>query len=912
MKILFAIAEAYPFVKVGGLADVGGALPKALARLGHETRLILPGYRSGTHLGAGRPVRVLTVPMGPNEEKVEIRHHGKHGGVEVYTVRNGRYFDEEMIYGGYEHGDVVPFILFSKAVTQFAADPDWCPDIVHCNDWHTGLVPTYARGGPDRTAFARTGFVFSIHNLAYQGNLDAEAETLTDAQGGLEADLEPTLLARGILSADVVNTVSRNYLAEILTPEHGMGMDDILRARSKTDDLYGVLNGVDYEEFDPRTDPHLIARYDDESVVAGKKRNKAALQEKSGLAVDPNTPLLGMVARLADQKGIDLVCEVLDALVEQGVQVVVTGRGAKLYHLALEGAARTMEGVAYHPGGEEALARLIYAGSDLSLTPSRFEPCGLVPMISLRYGTIPVVRKTGGLVETVTDYSEDKRRGLGFAFAEMDPRDLVEAAARAVEVYGREEEWRVLQRRAMAAEFSWGSSARRYEELYSRAVAPSKGRPDIRDIRENGSVPRKESRPRRKARILEDQAVPLAVVHHANQYLITDGYEDREGISQIVEGYARILRLHEKYAVPAGLHLSGTLIEAIAWHCPWFLKLVRALKERGVIFLVCGTYSENIMPLFSADYNRRQLEEAFWLYERHLGVEAGELEVCWVPERVWDTDKIAPVLADETLPNGGYRHVLLDDRLLFPTNGNYPDSPRARFDAAMPYRGPGAETDLAEACKPCGILGSGGLTMTPISSALRYRIPPSSVRDLRRVEGMVASLRGDEPGSILVYADDLERTAGVGGWERSALGRYEVFVRWLASRKDVQAVRLPAWFADHPPREQREIEPGAFYELERGWEAGEDYRGWLDGAGYAPSKEHLEEALRAVEEAEREGADRRLLGLARRHLLASGFETAWHEPGDGGLVAPAGWAKAIASHARASRVVADAAKWFAA
>jgi starch synthase len=910
LRILFTIAEAYPFVKVGGLADVGGALPKSLAASGHDVRLILPDYPSANRLGPGTAVCRLRVPMGPREERVEVAHHGSHRGVEVYTARNDHYFHEGMIYGGYAHGDVVPYILFSKAVAAFAAltseSTGWRPHVVHCNDWHTGLVPAYARAGPAREVLARTGFVFSIHNLAYQGRVGAEAEASTGPWAGLEADLEDTLLARGILSADVLNTVSSNYLKEILTPEHGVGMDGVLRSRQ--DSLFSVLNGVDYEEYDPLTDQHLTARYDAGSSAEGKRKNKAALQRRSGLAPDPDAPLLGVVARLVDEKGVDILLEALDALVQKGAQVVVAGLGAKLYRLALEGATRTMEGVAYHPDGREGVARWIYAGSDLFLAPSRHEPCGLAPLIALRYGTIPVVRKTGGLAETIPDYTEDRENGLGFAFTGAHPDALEGAVDRALEVRADEPAWRALQKRAMAARFSWEESVLAYEGLYRRAVASAGDHADAREGA--GATPRATCRRAPKGSgTATTRTVPIALVHHANQYLITDGYEDRQGISQIVEGYARVLRMHERYAVPASLHLSGTLVEAAAWHCPWFLRLVRDLKESGVISPVGGTYSENVMPLFTADYNRRQLEEAFWLYEHHLGISPDELGVFWVPERVWDTVKLAPTLTDCTLPNGGYRHVLLDDRLLLRTNGHYPASPRARFDAAMPYRGGPGATDPSEAAKPYAVVGSGGLAVAPIGAELRYHIPPSSTEDLRRLERSVAALRGAS-GTVLVYADDLERTAGVGGWERETLRRYEVFLRWLSSREDVEAVHLPDWLGANPPREERQVEGGAFYELDRAWGAGEDYGGWWNDARYAFSKRHLREALKAAGEAEREGADGRLLELARKHLLASGYETAWHDPGPGDPV-PAAWAKALASQARASRVVAQAARWFA-
>jgi starch synthase len=903
LKILFAVAEAYPFIKVGGLADVGGALPKALARLGHDVRLLLPGYPS---VGTGRPVAALEIPMGPITERVEVRYQGERRGVKVYSVASREYSGKEAIYGGYKDHDVAPFVLFSRAVVALAARADWRPDIIHCNDWHTGLVAWEARRGSFAKELARTGTVLTIHNLAYQGHFGPETEVLVEPD-----EEEESLLGLGIASADVVNTVSQSYLEEILTPELGMGMDGLLRSRA--DDLYGILNGVDYEEFDPRTDPHLAARYDGLSEE-GKRRNKAALQTRTGLAVDPEAPLLGMVARLVQQKGVDALCASLDALVGLGAQLVVMGTGEEHLQKSLEAAAARHPGaVTYHPTSEEALSRLVYAASDFFLAPSSFEPCGLSPLIALRYGSIPIVRRTGGLADTIRDYTQDPSAGLGFTYVRKYPRHLVKTVRRALEVYRRKEEWQALRERAMAADFSWERSSLQYEELYERAIA---ARERSRALTASAPVARHGTR--RKEGGQDLRPVPLALVHHANQYLITDGYEDRQGISDVVEGYAAALRLHEKYGIPANVHLSGTLIETIAWHCPWFLDLVKDLREKGVVSLIGGTYSENVMPLFPPSFNRRQLEELLWLYEHHLDCRPEELDACWVPERVWDTKGLAPVLTDDGLANGGYRFVLLDDRLLYPANGSYPESPRARFDASGPFadainaHAPDGLHDPAESCKTYRISGANGLVMVPISANLRYLIPPSSPDHWRGLEGTFEALQEhrDEFDTILVYADDLERTAGVGGWDTRALKRYEGFLRWLASREDVLPVPLSNWLTDHPACEERKVEGGAFFELARSWSAEEDYRGWWESATWSPYREHLVTAQEIVRSAQREGADQRLLKLAWKHLMASAYETAWHDPKEEG-VTPAPWAKAVASHARACRVMTDAARWFA-
>ncbi|HKH12340.1 MAG TPA: glycogen/starch synthase [Rubrobacter sp.] len=895
MKILFAIAEAYPFLKVGGLADVGGGLPKALAGLGHDVTLVLPGHPALAH---AKRAYAFDVPMGPATERADVLDLGRHWGVEVAAVWNEDLFARAAYGGhGYEDDEVIPFVYFAKAVAALAARPGSRPDVVHCNDWHTALVPREMRRGPFAGKLADTATVLTIHNLAYQGRFGPEAEMLVPVEAGEER----RLLEIGVNSADVVNTVSRGYLEEIVSPKYGMGMDRALRARNG--DLCGVLNGVDYEAFDPSFDPHLHARYDGPGHE-GKRRNKEALQKMSGLPEEPEVPLLGMVARLVDQKGVDLLHDALGGLLDLGVQVVAMGTGEERYAGLLREAALAREGFAYHPTGEEALARQVYAGTDLFLSPSSFEPCGLAPLVALRYGSIPVVRHTGGMKDTIADYDADPDAGLGFVFAHRSVPDLVSAVRRAVALYRRPDAWHGLQERAMAADFSWEGPARRYEELYEKARAT---RP--RRIPAEGIARRRAWRRERRAEAAAGPRVPVALVHHANQYLITDGYEDRQGISDVVEGYAAALRLHEKYGVQANLHLSGTLVETVAWHCPWFLELVKRLRDRGVVSLLGGTYSENVMTLFSPAFNRRQLDEFLWLHEHHLGVRPEEMGTCWVPERVWDTGALAPVLTDGDLANGGYRHVLLDDRLLYPANGSYPKSPRARFDASGPFEGGDLAPSAVESRRPYRISGGRGLSMAPISADLRYAVPPGSGDQWRRLETILGSFPS-EGDAVLVYADDLERTAGVGGWDPRALRRYEGFLRWLASRADAEAVSLQDRLDASPPREERELESGAFFELARGWDAEEDYRGWWENPAWSPYRGHLAQAQETVRSAQRAGADERLTRLAWKHLLASAYETAWHDPTEEGLE-PAPWARAVASHSRSCRVMADAARWFA-
>jgi starch synthase len=414
--------------------------------------------------------------------------------------------------------------------------------------------------------------------------------------------------------------------------------------------------------------------------------------------------------------------------------------------------------------------------------------------------------------------------------------------------------------------------------------------------------------------------VPFAFVHHANQYLITDGYDNRDGISAIADGYMRVLALHRHYQIPASLHLSGTLLEALAWHRPALLDSVADLIAEGLICLVGGTYAEPIMTLFPPDIVSRQLQAPFALYDNLLGCPADRVKTCWVPERVWDP-RLVPLLEDEDLPNGGYRYIFLDDRLLFPTNGSYPGSPRACFDSC-PFgvsTSPPAASRFPEACRVYRIAGGSGLGVIPMSADLRYCIPPRTPEHLRRVRTIVHSLAHQPEGVLLVYADDLEKTAGVGGWEPDR-GGYEILLRWLVERPDERvAVRLDAWLdgrAIEQPLEERVIETGTFYELAQRWNAGEDYQRWSESPTWQPYKECLTEVSDAVRAAMHAGADERLLALAWKHLLACMHETAWQDPivqnplpQDDCQRAPAPWARAAAIHARACLPMTAAAVW---
>lgn len=465
MQIVFVAAEAAPYAKVGGLADVAGSLPQALAALGHDVTLYLPLHgtidRAKFQITERAPSR--SVPYG--KAKVRVLYPSVvRDGVRVVFVRNDQRLGRDRVYGAPD--DAKRYAFFCRAVFEDLRDSP--PDIVHAHDWHAALlIPLVARS----RAFAATSTVFTIHNLAYQGRTDASVLALIGlprARLPLEGRSEANPMARAIASADIVSTVSERYAKEILTSEFGEGLQGLLRDRRRR--LFGIVNGIDTVAFDPSTDRHIAARYsaDDPS---GKAATKAALQKEGGLRVDPTAPLFGVVGRLVEQKGIDLLTAAAPRLLDAGGQLVVLGTGDPTYEAKWKALASRYAGTLWLTlGFDAALAQRIYAGCDLFLMPSRFEPCGLGQLISFRYGTIPVVHEVGGLAETVRDRDRDAARGNGFSFADYTPAAFDDAIARAIAAYRRSpEDWLELSTRVMREDHSWDASAKRYVDLYKTA-----------------------------------------------------------------------------------------------------------------------------------------------------------------------------------------------------------------------------------------------------------------------------------------------------------------------------------------------------------------------------------------------------------------------------------------------------------
>lgn len=484
MRILFVSPEMEPLAKVGGLADVVGALPKELQKLGCNVRVVIPLYRQVRDYAKKAGLRLRDLKRDVTVCMDFLPYRGKIkevvlGDVSVYLLENDIFFNREHIYstpqGDYEDNDL-RFGFLSIGALEVAKTLGFKPDIIHCHDWQTALVPVslkWRKHLRDDPFFKESKTVFTIHNISYQGLFGKE---LLEKFGlpwyiftpqGIEFYGKVNLLKGGIIYSDLVTTVSPTYAKEIKTPEYGFGLEGVLRWISQDPGrLVGVLNGIDYEVWNPKTDGALYANYDSDNL-GGKLKNKVRLKEETGLSKNGNKPLIGIVSRLAEQKGIDLIVEAFPQIFDLGFQMVVLGSGDEKYERMLENAKNTYKGnLSVNIGFNDQLARRIYAGSDMFLMPSRFEPCGLGQMIALRYGSIPVVRGTGGLLDTVIDYTVDKKRGNGFVFHEFSKVSLLDALIRAISVYENEVEWRELVRRAMNEDFSWGSSSRKYLELY--------------------------------------------------------------------------------------------------------------------------------------------------------------------------------------------------------------------------------------------------------------------------------------------------------------------------------------------------------------------------------------------------------------------------------------------------------------
>ncbi len=485
MNIAIAASECAPFAKTGGLADVVGALPKSLQHLGCDVKVFLPKYNTidetkfelHYEYGIGEmPVRVAGVAWPVHVSRAVIPG----STVPVYFIDCPHFFHRGKIYTN-DFDEDGRFVLFTKAVIEVLQRMQWKPDVIHCNDWQTGLLPLLLKDnyGWDRM-FDNTAVLYSIHNIGYQGLFGKSARDIAEIRWDREEAISMfngvSFMKAGILFSEIISTVSETYAREILTPEYGSGMEDLLALRQN--DLHGVLNGIDTDVWNPETDSHLPHHYSQHNLE-GKHLNKKYLLEKIGMEYNPSRPLIGIVSRLVAQKGFDLIAEQINSLMEMDAQWVILGSGEDRYENLFTSMHRALPHKVWtYIGFNNELAHLIEAASDMFLMPSHYEPCGLNQMYSLRYGTIPIVRRTGGLADTVHDWHEFQSlggEGNGFSFYDATGYALYTTVVRAIDMYYNDKEtWWGMMMNGMGADLSWDSSARKYLKLCEMAVEKRK------------------------------------------------------------------------------------------------------------------------------------------------------------------------------------------------------------------------------------------------------------------------------------------------------------------------------------------------------------------------------------------------------------------------------------------------------
>lgn len=484
MKIAFVTTECVPYAKTGGLADVAGSLPAELAKLGCEVKIFIPKYslidESRHGLKYGWDIGEMPIRINGVIRSVHI-HQSKllNTGIDVYFVDCPHYFYRHIIYTNDPDEDE-RFILFSKAVIETLQRLQWAPDVVNCNDWQTGLLPLFIKDNYswDRL-FDNTATLFTIHNIGYQGLFSKSVLFSAEIRGNLfypggpiESDGGVSFMKAGISFADIINTVSNTYAHEILTPEYGAGLEVTLKQRE--DDLFGIINGVDYDIWNPETDKHLPYHYTINDL-SGKYLNKKYLLNHFGIKPDENIPLIGIVSRMVAQKGFDIFADAINELMSLNAQWIILGSGEDRFEELFRRLSNVFPGkVGTYIGYNNELSHLIEAGADMFLMPSRYEPCGLNQIYSLKYGTVPIVRKTGGLADTVKDWDEQNHFGFkdgnGFSFYDYSGYALFKSVERAVNVFKHKDIWKKIQTNGMRLDFSWTRSAEKYLELYKLAM----------------------------------------------------------------------------------------------------------------------------------------------------------------------------------------------------------------------------------------------------------------------------------------------------------------------------------------------------------------------------------------------------------------------------------------------------------
>ncbi|NWF49056.1 MAG: glycogen synthase GlgA [Ignavibacteriaceae bacterium] len=488
-RILFVSSEVYPFVKTGGLADVSSALPQMLSELGHEVRIVVPKYGAvdDRKFKIHEVVRLkdLKINIGEKEVIFSIKScflPGQKVRVQIYFLDNHEYFgSRNSLYTDPMTGKDYPdnderFILLARSVFELISKLGWTPDIIHCNDWQCGLIPVYLKNLFNNDPFfTQFKTLLTIHNLAYQGEFPKTTFKKTslpeylNSEKGLLHDGKINYMKGGLEYADVINTVSETYANEIRTDDNlGAGLKKILAKRK--DALYGIINGIDVHTWNPEKDKHIVKKFNSKSLEA-KEENKIELAEKFGLKYDPKIPIVGFIARLYDSKGTDLIAEAFDEMMKLNLQFILLGNGDKKYHAIFEKKSQKYSNkFSCFLGFSDELAHIIEAGADIFLMPSKYEPCGLNQMYSLSYGTVPVVRETGGLADTVKNFDEKTEEGNGFVFKKYDSATMLKELKRALKIYEDKNLWRKIQRTGMKSDFSWNASAKKYIDLYKNIL----------------------------------------------------------------------------------------------------------------------------------------------------------------------------------------------------------------------------------------------------------------------------------------------------------------------------------------------------------------------------------------------------------------------------------------------------------
>lgn len=489
LEIIQFSSEVSPYSKSGGLADVVRSLPRALKRMGHKVSVITPFYKfiQKSEFPIKKLDLEIEIPWGKQRFKFTYFKTISQDKYPVFFVFEKSLFGKNnkiYCYPYFKNG--LRFLLFNLASLEMIKAFHWQADVFHCHDWQTGLIPNFLKTRyKDDLLLSRVPTLFTIHNLVFQGPIDwwkIPQEKRDKGKGDIPEDLEKikwlNFSKRAILYADLINTVSERYAQEIITPEYGCGLDKDLKKRKNR--LYGIINGIDYHIFNPKFDKHIYINYDYHNLK-DKVKNKVLLQKEFGLEVNQHLPLIGMANRLTEQKGFELIVQILDQLLKLPLQIAVVGKGEKsstgkqpYVDVFLKAKKKYPKKLLFVTPFYEHLARKIYAASDLYLLPSRFEPCGMSQLISLRYGSIPIVHKVGGLTETIKDYNPRNEKGNGFVFSSYTPSDLLMAITRALENYRHQEKWKNLVIRAMKESYSWTLSAEKYVDLYEKAISLKK------------------------------------------------------------------------------------------------------------------------------------------------------------------------------------------------------------------------------------------------------------------------------------------------------------------------------------------------------------------------------------------------------------------------------------------------------